>query len=142
MLRIVVGRGVGRHWGTEMAENARAREFLDLYIKYQRQMYVFLRGHIPFGGDIDDVFQDASRVLWEKFDEYRPETDFRGWAFAVLRLQVLKYYEGRERLTRILSPEVANLVAKELAEVSQSADVRVEACGAAWRSCGPASGRC
>jgi len=108
-------------------EHSRTGDFLDLYAKYQRQLYVFIRGHVPLRSDIDDVFQDASRVLWEKFDQYQAGSDFGSWAFAVVRLQLLKYYESQDRLTHLLNPEIASLVAKELVEVSRSADTRVEA---------------
>jgi len=108
-------------------EHSRTRDFLDLYAKCQRQLYVFIRGHVPVRSDIDDVFQDTSKILWEKFDQYQAGTDFASWAFAVVRLQLLKYFESQGRLSHLLSPEIASIVAKELVEVSQSADIRVEA---------------
>lgn len=103
------------------------KAFLELYAKHQREIYVYLRAHIPTGSDIDDVFQDSCLVLWEKFDQYRPETNFRAWAFSVVRLRILKYYERQNRFSQLLNPEVAALLAKEFQAVGETVGWRVEA---------------
>ena len=37
------------------------------------------------------VFQETSTLLWVKHDEYRPGSDFLGWAFRVAYYKVLEF---------------------------------------------------
>jgi RNA polymerase sigma-70 factor (ECF subfamily) len=59
--------------------------------------------------------QEVSVVLWEKFGTFRPDGDFRAWAFGVARFEVLAWLrdKGRDRL--VLAEEVVLKIAEESA---------------------------
>jgi DNA-directed RNA polymerase specialized sigma24 family protein len=41
-------------------------------------MYTYIRSQVLSAHDADDIFQEVGAVLWKRFDEYRPDTDFTG----------------------------------------------------------------
>ncbi|MEY5012122.1 MAG: hypothetical protein RLZZ253_3261, partial [Verrucomicrobiota bacterium] len=59
-----------------------------------------MRRLVPQWTDADDVMQDVSVVLWEKFPALPESQDFRVWAFGVARYEVLAWLrdKGRDRL--------------------------------------------
>jgi RNA polymerase sigma-70 factor, ECF subfamily len=75
-------------------------EFVDLFSRNARRVYGYIYAMLPRWADADDVFQETSRVLWQKFDEFQSGTSFFAWAAQVARYQVL-YYRQRERRTRV-----------------------------------------
>jgi RNA polymerase sigma-70 factor (ECF subfamily) len=50
-------------------------EFIRLLSLHTSSIYTYIRVLIPNRTDAEDVFQETSRTLWEKFDEYQPGTD-------------------------------------------------------------------
>lgn len=75
-------------------------EFVDLFSRNARRVYGYIYAMLPRWADADDVFQETSRVLWQKFDEFQSGTNFFAWACQVARYQVL-YYQQRERRDRV-----------------------------------------
>jgi RNA polymerase sigma-70 factor, ECF subfamily len=78
----------------------RYEEFVDLFSRNARRVYGYIYTMLPRWADADDVFQETSRVLWQKFGEYRPGTDFFAWARQVARYQVL-YFRQRQQRSRV-----------------------------------------
>jgi RNA polymerase sigma-70 factor, ECF subfamily len=76
------------------------RHFLRSYTTHEPAIRAFVRRLVPTRADADDVMQDVSVVLWEKFASFREGADFRAWAFGVARFEVLAWLrdKGRDRL--------------------------------------------
>jgi RNA polymerase sigma-70 factor, ECF subfamily len=109
-----------------MSADSRTAEFLARYTKCQRQIYVYVRSHIPSTADCDDVLQNVGAVLWEKYGTYRPGESFTRWAFGVARLEVLKYRQRQGRRAVSLRTDLIELVAEETVEISETADALAE----------------
>lgn len=71
-------------------------DFLRLYSLYQRQIYAFIGTYCRNPADIDEVLQETSIVLWNKFSEFRSDGEFLPWAFGIARLEVLRYFRTRK----------------------------------------------
>ena len=91
------------------------RRFLRLFTAHEEAVRAFVRRLVPTRADADDVMQDVSVVLWEKFESFREGADFRAWAFGVARFEVLGWLrdKGRDRL--VLNEEVVLKIAEESA---------------------------
>ena len=81
-------------------ENQRHARFLRSFTANESAIRAYVRRMVPTRGDADDVMQETSVVLWEKFDTFREDGDFRAWAFGVARFEVLAWLrdKGRDRL--------------------------------------------
>ena len=76
------------------------RQFLRLFLQNQRRLYAYILTLLPNRADADDVLQEASLVMWDKFDEDNPPADFavgRGFAYH----KVLDFYKKAEREGRL-----------------------------------------
>ena len=76
------------------------QKFFQEYNKHQNTIYGYIASHVPNYMDVDDIFQETSVELWEKFDDYEEGTNFLAWARAFARINVLRYRQkkGRDRL--------------------------------------------
>jgi len=83
---------------------------------------------VPEYQDANDVFQNTSTVLWKKFDEYSPGTDFFAWACQIARYEVFAHYR-RGRRHSLFSEEVLDALAAEVALRGEELDQRAEALG-------------
>jgi RNA polymerase sigma-70 factor (ECF subfamily) len=79
---------------------ARSALFLRLFLQNERRLYAYILTLLPHRADADDVLQEASLVMWDKFDERRPPTDFAAWGCRIAYFKVLDFYKksGRSRV--------------------------------------------
>lgn len=110
----------------------RTEEFIRLFAANQRRIYGFVAAMVPNADDADDVFQNVSAGLWQKFDRFEPGTNFAAWGLQFARYAVLKYFETQRRRKRLVfADEVLELVADEATAANKELDRRHEA----LRSC-------
>lgn len=76
--------------------------FLRLFLDHYPALFGFVvRQGVP-PVDADDVVQEAAAILWQKFDSFEPGSNFRAWAFATARFEVLKRADRARRESRVL----------------------------------------
>ncbi len=97
------------------AESERHRAFLRAFTAHEAAVRAFVRRLVPSRADADDVMQEVSVVLWEKFESFAAGGDFRAWAFGVARYEVLAWLRDRGRDRLVLDEEVVTKLADESA---------------------------
>jgi RNA polymerase sigma-70 factor, ECF subfamily len=106
----------------------RTEEFVRLYAANQRRIYGFVTSILPRPTDADDVFQEISASLWQKFHEFRPGTDFTAWSLQFARYAILKYYRAqRNRGRLVFGDDVVESLIDESASAILELDRRQEA---------------
>ncbi len=91
----------------------RHQKFLRAFTTHEPAVRAFVRRLVPSRTDADDVLQEVSIVLWEKFDEFHDGADFKAWACGIARFKVLAWLrdKGRDRL--VLNTDVVELIAAD-----------------------------
>jgi RNA polymerase sigma-70 factor, ECF subfamily len=89
------GESVGR--SDPNAAGPDPQQFLRLFLENERRIYAFIVSILPNLSDAEDVLQETSLILWQKFAQFQLGTDFVAWACRVAQLRVLKFYEKRGR---------------------------------------------
>jgi RNA polymerase sigma-70 factor (ECF subfamily) len=72
-------------------------EFVRLWSTNRTQLYNFIFSMLPDHVEAEEVFQRVSVVLWSKFNDFRPETDFWRWSAQVARFEMQDYCKRRKR---------------------------------------------
>lgn len=83
-----------------MTASDKAELFVQLVTEYQQRVHLFILSLVPNRADADEILQETNLVLWRKFDEFQPGSDFRAWAFQVAynKVKSLRERHGRQRL--------------------------------------------
>ena len=105
--------------------------FTRLLLQNQKRIAGLIYSLVPHGTDADDVMQETCAVMWRKFGEFQPGTDFGAWALRIARFQVMSYYARHKRAQARLSDETIEAVADTLADARWESSDRAEA----LRSC-------
>ncbi|MDG2124126.1 MAG: sigma factor, partial [Verrucomicrobiales bacterium] len=72
-------------------------DFLKLFLRHERAVFAYIHSMIPSRADAEDVLQEVSLTLFEKFGDFEMGTDFRAWAFRVAYFKVM---QARQRYAR------------------------------------------
>jgi RNA polymerase sigma-70 factor (ECF subfamily) len=70
-------------------------EFVALWSEHSRAVYAYIYALVFNSNDADDIFQETSLTLFEKFADFEPGTNFAAWAYRVAYLKVLQFLERR-----------------------------------------------
>src|SRR5439155_1747594 len=82
------------------ADSERKAEFADYLRQNQSQLFGYIHSLVRDLNDADDLFQQTTVILWNKFAEFDRRRSFVAWACGVARLEVANFLRarGRQRL--------------------------------------------
>jgi RNA polymerase sigma-70 factor (ECF subfamily) len=108
---------------------AKGKLFLRLFLQNERRLYAYVLALLPNRADADDVLQEASLVMWDKFDPDRPPADFAAWGCRIAYFKVLDFCKKRQRHRAHFSQAMLERIAETAAEqaVTLRLDERREA---------------
>jgi RNA polymerase sigma-70 factor, ECF subfamily len=112
-------------WEANVDEKA-AREFVQRLTAGQRRIHAFIRSQVCSRDDADEVMQQTTTVLWEKYGSFRQDGDFVRWACGVARLEVLTHLRNSRRVRVMLGDDVAEAVGRKLADAAVDVDLRID----------------
>lgn len=79
--------------------------FVNLVASHQSELRAFVTSMMPGNSDIDDVIQEANKIIWEKRSEFTIGSNFKAWMFSVARFQVMAVWRDRKRKKEWCVPE-------------------------------------
>lgn len=113
---------------SEMEASDRHGRFVELLTTHQSRIFTFLYAHVLNMADAEDLYQQVTLVLWEKFDQFIPGTDFGAWAIRVADLTIKNFLRGKRRSKVLFSDEVMQRIVEYHAAVpAQQVAARSEA---------------
>lgn len=104
-----------------------SEEFVQLFTKHQRRVYLFILGQIPNPGDAEEVLQESNVVILRKCDQFEIGTNFLAWACSVARFEILKYRDRFKRNRLRFSSEFLDLIEGETVRRDELSDSRRDA---------------
>jgi RNA polymerase sigma-70 factor (ECF subfamily) len=97
-------------------ESAKNKLFLRLFLQNERRLYAYILTLLPHRADADDILQEASLVLWDKFDENNPPADFAAWGCRIAYFKVLDFLKKTQRTRVHFSQAMLERVAETAVE--------------------------
>ncbi len=102
-----------------------------LLMRHESALRVFARPLLPNWNAVDEVIQEASITMWEKFDQLADQDGFLPWAKVIVRFKCLSAIAAMRREKRVFSEGVLELLADEAEAIDEDED----AARHALRSC-------
>ena len=94
-------------------EDARYEDFVRLFAHHEPDLRRFIRSLLPTAVDTDEVLQQTAIVIWRKFEQFDPETNFMKWACVISRFEALAYRRKMARDRLVFREDVMALMADE-----------------------------
>jgi RNA polymerase sigma-70 factor, ECF subfamily len=101
-------------------------EFARLFSRNARRIYGFIMTLVFNHHDAEEVFQNTNVVLWNKFADFQPGSNFFAWASRIAYYEVLSLMK-QQRRSRTFSDEALELLANEAVALSDQSTERHEA---------------
>jgi len=104
----------------ESAED-QAVVFTRLWTRHQPRIFGYIHALVPHWADAEEVLQETGVVLWRKFAQFDPESDFSRWGCGVAYFEVLKHRERAAAASRHYSDTFLELLAKQASSLMDAA---------------------
>ncbi len=99
-------------------------EFVQLFTKHQRRLFLLILAQIHDPVDAEEVLQNVNVIIWKKCGQFQPGTNFLAWAATIANYEVLKYRSRRSRDRLVFSDEFLTTVSAEAVEHSEELERR------------------
>lgn len=106
---------------------SRGERFMRLFVRVEHRVFGLILAMVGNTSDADDVMQEAAAVMWRKFDDYRPGTDFVAWALSVGRFQAMSFRKKRAINRVRFSDQTLEVIAEQFATLPERHDAGREA---------------
>ncbi len=101
--------------------------FLKEFALHHDRLFAYLFSLLPHRPDAEDVFQRASLILWQKFDQWEPGSDFLAWACGVAFYEARNFIRVASRDRLRFGETLLETLAKERTATLKRRDERVAA---------------
>ena len=106
---------------------SRDDQFVRLLSQNRRQLFRFVYSIVHSMHDAEDLFQQVTITLWDKFDTFDLDTEFFAWACAVAKNKALNYFKAKGRQRLYFSAELIDEIARQEAQREELHDSRLHA---------------
>ncbi|MDF7825367.1 sigma-70 family RNA polymerase sigma factor [Pontiellaceae bacterium B12227] len=100
-----------------------AEQFIMQFTRHERQIRYYIASLVTNKSDVDDIMQEASSLLWKKYDQFDPERPFLPWAmkfaYNAVRTYRQKLGTRRKYFSNELIEELAAVHEKEMDRLDQ-----------------------
>lgn len=110
-----------------MAAARPTEAFLREFSLHHDRLFAYLFSLLPHRPDAEDVFQRTSLILWQKFDQWEPGSDFLAWACGVAFYEVRNFIRVASRDRLRFDDALLDTLATERAASLRRRDERVAA---------------
>jgi RNA polymerase sigma-70 factor (ECF subfamily) len=73
------------------------RDFIGLLTQNYSRIKSFIFCMVPNEVDSEDIMQETTAIMWEKFDQYQTGTNFVAWALTIAKYNILSYQRDKKR---------------------------------------------
>ena len=80
-----------------LKRDQKVSEYVSLLTSQQARIHNYILSLVPNFSDADDILQETTKLMWEKFNEFKRGTDFLAWGKKIAYFLVLEYYRNRKK---------------------------------------------
>ena len=110
-------------------ETERRKLLMALMTRHQRQIFSYIYALVPDRHDAEDLLQETSLVICEKFNDFEEGTDFVAWACQIAYWRVRYSRQKFARSKVIFDQEVVDAIAQTASTMTEELDDRHVALG-------------
>ncbi len=98
------------------------RYFLQLFMNSQKIIHNYILSMVHDKADAEDLTQETALLMWDKFDEFKPDSNFVSWGVKIAHYKVMNYFKTKKNV-KLFSDEllehISNCYQHKIGEVEE-----------------------
>lgn len=104
-----------------------ADEYHRLLYRNQRRIYAYVLRCVGNYSDSDDIMQDTISIMWRKFSDFEPGSDFVAWGRKIAHFRILEYRRQMQKCGIVqYTDEIFEELASQVSPAKDELDDRSE----------------
>src|SRR5580700_3349266 len=100
------------------------KRLMALMTRHQRQIFSYIYALVPNRYDAEDLLQETSLVICEKFDDFEDGTDFVAWACQIAYWRIRYSRQKFARSKVVFNQDIVDAVARTASVLTEELDER------------------
>ncbi len=100
------------------------QKFAELFVTAQGKVYRYILTLVPHVADAEDLFQQTSLTLWEKWEQYDPTAPFMPWACGIARNHIRNHIRKAIRQGHLV--HLSERLMERIADIREQSDSGLE----------------
>lgn len=110
-----------------MSSNHTVDQFIRLFTEHEPRVHAYVLSLITDWAAAEEILQETNAVLWAKFGEFEPGSNFFAWACAIARHKVQEYQRQKQRGGLPLDPTVMEAIESDTVDMADELAARQRA---------------
>lgn len=111
----------------QVARDDKSSQFISCFARNQHAVHAYVRALVPNRTDADDIMQEVSLALWNKWHTFDPETNFVRWACAVAFIEILRYRRKMAKDRMWLNESLLEILTTDFCKNAERYTARLDA---------------
>lgn len=106
------------------AQEAPGEDFIRILTQSQRALYLFILPMVGSPADAEEVLQETNVVIWNKWSQFDPGTNFLAWGRTIARLEVFRFRRHRHHRLTLPGDDLMERIADQSEAASEDLELR------------------
>jgi len=102
-------------------------DFIRAFTQSQRRLFLYILPLVGNATDADEVLQETNLVIWKKWKQFEPGTNFLAWGRTIARFEYLRFRRTRGSKLAFVPENILDLVAQQSETISDETELRQQA---------------
>ena len=94
-------------------DNMDYREYMSLLSMNYQRIYSYILILVANHNNADDIMQETSILMYEKFDSFEKGSDFLAWAKTIAKYKTLEFLRKQNRDKVVFNQEIVDLIDRD-----------------------------
>lgn len=99
--------------------------FLKLLLGNDKRIYAFILSLVGNRNDADDLMQETTSVMWRKFCEFEPGSDFVAWGIKIARNRIMNFRKKQANSKLQFKSDIVEILDAESDDMIKRLDQRM-----------------
>lgn len=102
----------------DYVDNVSVNQFVELLTAHQSRIQSYILSLVPNFNDAEDIMQETSKMMWNKFQEFEIGSNFMAWSMKIAFYRVMEHRRKSKKL------QIVKFNHELIYEINQAAQLR------------------
>ena len=102
------------------------REFLQQIMEGRKVIYTYILSMVRNKDDAEDIIQDVVLTMWDKYDSFKPGTNFTAWGIQIAKFKIMNFFKAKKN-DKCFDEDVLENISDQYSRKASEIDHRLDA---------------
>lgn len=107
--------------------NEKTEDFISLLMANHQRIYAFILTLIANTNDADDIMQETTTIMWRKYSDFQPGSNFVAWGISIAHKKIFEYRKKKASSRVMFNDKLVEIMSVESKDHSNQTKKKLDA---------------